>query len=313
MSDPTPPPARPSEFHVTYDAALVEESVLLAEGRLSATQASIFRATRDRIYDVDDLDEREARFEDLHGRFFLQLGLDRPLHRVLAERPELLLRARGCRVLPAAARREEMADVRSGVGTSAQAAPTILIRLRPKSLLDADALSTLLRRELLHVADMLDPAFGYVRELPGGEGDPAALNLLRDRYRVAWDATVDGRLCREGHLGTGTRAARLAEFRSAFPMLMEGVEKTFATWFDGPRPSHAAIVAFIEEPLGPGTADEARCPLCRLPTRTLERGPEGLDRDVLLTIERDHPGWHPDQGRCPRCAEVYAALRPTPA
>jgi len=303
------PPAGPStEFRITYDAGLVEESVLLAEKRLCAADAATFRAERDRIYDAGEPDEREARFEELHGRFFLQLGLDRPLHEVLADRPQLLLRTRGCRVLPAVSRQEETADLRAEVDAPAERPPTIVVRLRPKSLLDQEALRTLLRRELLHVADMLDPAFGYVRELPSAETDPAVVNLLLERYRVVWDATIDGRLCREGLLQTRARAARFLEFRSTFPMLMERAEAAFASWFDGPRPSHAAIVAFIQEPLGPGTADEARCPLCRLPTRTLERGPEGLDREVLRTIERDHPGWHPAQGRCPRCAEVYATL-----
>jgi len=287
----------------------VEESVLLAERRLSAAEAAAFRAERDRIYEVDEPDEREARFEELHGRFFLQLGFDRPLHEVLAERPELLLRTHGCRILPAVSRQEEMADVRADVGAPVAAAPTIVVRLRPQSLLDGEALRTLLRRELLHVADMLDPAFGYRKELPGVERDPAGLNLLRERYRVLWDATIDGRLCREGLLGTRARAVRLSEFARAFPMLSDSAEAAFAPWFDGSRPTHAAMVAFIQEPLGPGTADEARCPLCRLPTRVLERGPAGLDRDVRRAIERDHPGWRPEQGRCARCAEVYEALQ----
>jgi len=129
------------------------------------------------------------------------------------------------------------------------------------------------------------------------------------KYRVLWDASIDGRLCREGLLGTRARAVRLLEWARAFPMLREETPAAFAPWFDGPRPTHAAIVAFIQEPLGPGTADEARCPLCRLPTCVLERGPAGLDRDVRRAIERDHPGWRPEQGRCARCAEVYEAFQ----
>jgi hypothetical protein len=290
----------------------VEESVLLAERRLSAARAAVFRYERNRIYDVDDPDEREARFEELHGRYFLQLGLDRAMHEALAERPDLLVRTRGCRVLPAVSRQEEMADVRAETGAPADAAPTMVVRLRPQSLLDPQGLRMLLRREILHVADMLDPAFGYLRELPSVETDPAVVNLLRERYRVVWDATIDGRLCREGLLETRARAPRLAEFTRAFPMLGASAETAFGVWFDGLHSTHAAIVAFIQEPQGPGTADEARCPLCRLPTSALERGPEGLDREVRHAIERDHPGWHPEHGRCARCAEVYAALVPTP-
>jgi hypothetical protein len=281
--------------------------VLLAERGLSAAARSVFRAERDRIYDVEDPDEREARFEELHGRLFLQLGLDRPLHELLAAQPDLLLRARGCRVLPAVSREEETADVRAEMDAPPNARPTIVLRLRPQSLLDGDALRTLLRRELLHVADMLDPAFGYVRELPGAFADPAIHNLLRERYRAVWDTSIDGRLSRAGHLGPRARAARLGEFEHAFPMLREGAESAFGSWFDEPRPTHAAITAFIREPRGPGTADEARCPLCRLPALTLERGPEGLDAETLGAIERDHPGWRADQGRCARCNEVYQA------
>jgi len=249
VSGKTPCAGSSPEFHVSYDAVLVEESVLLAERRLSAAGAAAFRAERDRIYDTHDPDEREARFEELHGRLFLQLGLDRPLHEALADRPELLLRSRGCRVLPASSRNDETADLRASVDAPA-APPTIVVRLRPQSLLDLEALPTLLRRELLHVADMLDAAFGYVRELPSIETDPAVVNLFRERYRVVWDVTIDGRLCREGLLGTGARAARLAEFESAFPMLMERTGDAFARWFDGPRPRHAGIVAFIQEPRG---------------------------------------------------------------
>ena len=308
MSTSTPSPA----FRIAYDAVLVEESVLLAERGLSAAEAAAFRAERDRLYDVSDPDEREARFEELHGRFFLQLGFDRPLHEVLAERPELMLRTRGCRILPAVSRQDEMADVRGEVGAPAEAAPSIVIRLRPQSLLDPETLRTLLRRELLHVADMLDPAFGYRKELPGIDTDPAMVNLLRERYRVLWDASIDGRLCRDGLLDVRARAARLFEFGRAFPMLSDSTETAFAPWFDGPRPTHAAIVAFIQEPRGPGTADEGRCPLCRLPTPVLEHGFEGLDPEVLRAIQHDYPDWRPEHGRCARCVEVYEALLPAP-
>ncbi len=250
-------PAGPSAaFRITYDAFLVEESVLLAERRLPAAEAAAFRAERDRIYEVDGPDEREARFEELHGRFFLRLGLDRPLHEALAERPELLVRARGCRVLPVVSRSEEAADVRRELDAPKAAAPTIVVQLRPPALLDAEALRTLLRRELLHVADMLDPAFGYARELAGGDRDPATLNLLRERYRVVWDASIDGRLCREGFLGSQARVDRRRDFTRAFPLPGERAEAAFAAWFDEPRPTHATIVAFVQEPSARGPADE---------------------------------------------------------
>ena len=89
---------------------------------------------------------------------------------------------------------------------------------------------------------------GYAKELPVRSEDPAYANLLRERYRVVWDTTVDGRLSRSGRVGARVRAARGAEFARTFPMIGDGTDAAFATWFDQPRPSHAAIVAFIESP-----------------------------------------------------------------
>lgn len=44
--------------------------------------------------------------------------------------------------------------------------------------------TALLRAELLHLADMLDPAFGYAPTLPEMDGGPSAAGLLQDRYRA---------------------------------------------------------------------------------------------------------------------------------
>jgi len=76
----------------------------------------------------------------------------------------------------------------------------------------------LLRRELRHVADMLDPAFGDEPHLPAGSSrthEP----LLRDRYRTAWSATIDGHLVRAGKLDTGARERPWAEFAAIFGTL----------------------------------------------------------------------------------------------
>jgi len=129
---------------------------------------------------------------------------------------------------------------------------------------------------------------------------PAALNLLRERYRVLWDATIDGRLCREGLLGAGARAVRLSEFARAFPMLRERTQAAFAPWFDGPRLTHAAIVAFIQEPLGraPPTRRAARSAGCpRASSNAVPQGSIGTSGARSSVTTR--------AGRCARCAEVY--------
>jgi hypothetical protein len=234
-----------TEQPIRYDAGLVEAAVLLAEGREAPAVKLRFRAERDRIYECKDADEREARFEELHGRFFVQLGLDCPLHAVLAEYPDVLRRASSCHALRTLARRDEGADLRDDLSPDGQPAmprPMLVLRLRPESLLDAVRLVPFLRRELQHVADMLDPAFGYERELPPDGADPARANLLRERYRLVWETTVEGRLSRRHGIEPQARAARLAEFARAFPSL--DAEREFAAWFDAAAPTHAAILGF---------------------------------------------------------------------
>jgi hypothetical protein len=233
---------------IGYAADLVEAAVLLRERVLARAEAARFRAERDRVYECEDADEREARFEELHGRFFVQLGLDRPLHAALGEFPQVLRRVGLCQVLRAIGRRDEGADLRDELARGMRAdrsPPALVVRLRPESLLEPSQLAPFLRRELQQVADMLDPAFGYERELPVDGADPARASLLRERYRVVWVATVEGRLAaRQGCEPEGLEACRSA-FSSAFPAPEDGGERAFERWFHEPAPTHRAILAFI--------------------------------------------------------------------
>jgi hypothetical protein len=61
--------------------------------------------------------------------------------------------------------------------------PTLAVKLTPGSLLDFVRVAPLLRSELLHVEDMLDPDFGYERDLPSFDVDAVYEKLVRDRYR----------------------------------------------------------------------------------------------------------------------------------
>lgn len=291
------------EFRVTYDASLVEEAVLRTEAAMAGAERAAFRRERDRLYEVPEPDEREARFGELHGRWFSRLGLDRPLHSALAEAPDLVRRTRGCLVARAASTKEEAADLVGDSGP-APALPTLLVRLRPESLLEAGGLVPFLRHELAHVADMLEPAFGYERSLPASDGGPSYELLLRDRYRAVWCTTIEGRLFRRGL--AGARGSRLREFARAFPMLGEGTEQVFARWFDEPHPTHPAIVDFVLNP-PEGGAGAGRCPVCRLPTRTLDARPERLTPAAVREIQARHPSWRTAQGICPQCAELFLA------
>jgi hypothetical protein len=223
----------------------VEAAVLLAERRAAPAEAARFRSERDGIYECADDDEREVRFEELHGRYFIQFRLDRPLHVALAEYPDVLRRVDGCHVLRAVTARDEGADLRDHLAPGGpRGGPVLVFRLRPESLLQP-RLARLLRDELQHVADMLDPAFGYARELPTDGDDPARTNLMRDRYRAVWDATVNGRLAARHGVDASARQACRSAFVRAFPALGADAERAFERWLGESSPTHGAIVAFL--------------------------------------------------------------------
>ena len=288
------------EPDIEVDPTLVEESVLLASEAASPPIRHGYRRERDAIYEIADAEQREAAFRDLDARWFDRLGLGAPLLRLLREFDSVLARVSRCIVLLAGRSRDEGADLHDSRG----AMPTLAVKLTPGSLLDFVRVAPVLRSELLHVEDMLDPDFGYQRDPPAPEGGAVHEKLLRDRYRVVWNASVDGRLAARELLPEGGEARRRQEFLTAFPMLGLDAERRFERFFHGPRPSHGELLSFAGNVEGRAAG---RCPLCRFPTARFHGEGEALDSQVEETIRRDFPGWRPLQGICMQCADLYDA------
>ena len=133
---------------------------------------------------------------------------------------------------------------------------------------------------------------------------------MRDRYRVLWDVTIDGRLARAGLGSDRVRGARWQEFMETFSMLGDRGRDLFDDWFDRIRPTHAALVAFARAPNGTGSTnpdDSGRCPLCRFPVAALDRQPERLSVGGVAAIRDDYPTWSIEQGLCSQCLDLYEA------
>lgn len=307
-------------LRVDYDARLVEEAVLRAvRGR---AEEGAFHRERSRLYERADVEERDAAFRELHAAWFVRLGLDRPIRRAFDERPRLGTWVGRCAVTAARSKRDEGADLfvrpaeagqgeaqRMHIGADRR---SIGIQVLPESLLDPDRLLDLLRHELLHVEDMLDPRFGYEPSLPRSEVGPAYDRLLQDRYRALWDATIDGRLLRAGRALADVRERRLRDFAGVFPMFGERTPEAFSRFFDGTSHTHAGLVAFALDPdahLDRSRAQRrgTRCPVCGFPTYDLEPAPEHLPPDFVARVTEDFPGWRPAQGICRQCADLYRA------
>lgn len=304
-------------IRLTYDPDLVEEAVLLSEPVIAGADARAFRRERDRVYVIVDPDRREAAFRALHLRWFMRLDLHEIVEKVAADCTGVSDRLAEGRVLKAVARREEGADLVDQIAPSEiDQRPILVLRLRPRTLFEPAALRALLRHELMHVADMLDPAFGYQRSLPLSDDGPSGDNLLRDRYRVLWDVTIDGRLARAHRLEPDragqpdpTRNARWQEFTATFSMLGNEGPRVFEEWFDHVRPTHSRLAEFARAPMGSGSAGAhtGRCPLCRFPTAVLDPRPERLSAVTLTAIHDHHPSWDIEQGLCPQCLDLYEA------
>src|SRR3972149_6821930 len=213
---PTPGP----HDDVGWDRALVEDAGLRA--RAGHPRERGFRRERDRLYEMVDPEAREAAFRELHAAWFERLELGRPVAQALREQPAISPATQGCRSALARSRHEEGAELFVRAGGAGPPEPDrrwVVIRLRPETLCAADAALQLLRHELTHIADMLEPHFGYEPHLPASGVGPAHEGFLRDRYRTLWDAAIDGRLARLPRAPASVRADRPRGFFRAFPML----------------------------------------------------------------------------------------------
>lgn len=290
---------------------LVEEAVLLRI-RGDAAERRFHRA-RDPIYLLPEAD-RERAFGELHLSWFERLGFDQPIHTALGELPILAESCARCLVRPALSSRDEGSDLLvASDGPAGREARTVAVRICASSFSDPERLLALLRAELLHVADMVDPAFGYEPTLPQVDDGPSYEQLLRDRYKALWNVSVTGRLVRRGVAGADARDKARSAFIASFPMLGDSAEEAFARFFNGDACTHAEFVTFAGSPrardhaAAQGLAPGARCPLCRFQTYAPEPAPERLSSQVAEEIVGDFPAWRPAHGLCRQCADLYRA------
>ncbi len=191
-------------MHIELDPTLIEETVFLAlRARELLGDRAMFEQYHQRIDSLYDLSgddrRREVAFQEVHAEFFGSLGFEETLRGHLAEFPLLERELNGITFLKTVARKQEGAELfvrRRDEKTGGRRHRTAVVRLRAEMFLDPDRLSLLLRRELYHVSDMVDPAFAYRPDLGETGESIAQQNLVRDRYCVLWSLYVDARLVR---------------------------------------------------------------------------------------------------------------------
>lgn len=302
---------------LSFNDALCEE-VVESEFRSRAPEgdfhlANSFRKHADAVYADVPPRKREAAFYVLYRRYFQELGYAERVKTILAEftgggdLPSECYFARTFRDDEESA---QLSEDGSRLG----------VQIKVETLRDPVRCAYLLRHELTHILDILDPAFEYDTSRPLSEVSPSEESLFRDRYRTLWDLSVDGRLERKGFLTQELKEQRSAEFQTLFPNLDgQAVEQVFKALWSGPRPSNtdlrqmvtgaAALCSVLKITVDISDKDDPRptfspgslCPLCRFPTHEWTETTEHLSQQV----KSEYPGWEPSQGICSQCANRY--------
>lgn len=234
------------EVQLECDPQLVETAVftLLREGAVAAE----YHAGREACYGAATPEAREEAFAAYHRQWFERLELARPVVDCILEYP-LIVRGTSRQILaPAVRKQDENAELFAPAVAREGARPYLVIRLRPDSFARPEHVVRVLRRELMHISDMLDADFGYdpsITQFLDSEGVPT---VIRDRYRVLWGIFVDARLYRAGHLDEAAISRRLEEFYKVFPMLGESRRAIFERLFAGRAWHHGDFMIFARNP-----------------------------------------------------------------
>lgn len=274
---------------------------------IPSLQVRRFHGERERLYRVLDPDERNAAFFKLHLAWFREWGFEQFLSSAVAHYPVLTteLKAVGFRK----ARRGD--EEGSELFVSSESGRHAVVALKTERFSDRDALSRFLRHELMHVRDMVAKEFGYSPTLDLRGPAASQQRLIRERYRILWDVTIDGRLTRDGVLLAETREKRFSEFARAYSFWAgEKKQQVFEALWNDDVPQHQRLMHLASDPrdLARSTAPlpGASCPLCDFPTFQWATA-EALDHiEPLIRSEFQH--WDRGQGVCHRCQETYEAL-----
>lgn len=294
-----------------YDEDFIEAAVFAcATGRragIPSLQIARFHAEREKLYSILDPDERNTGFFHLHVGWFREWGLEKVLLDLLAELPSLS----GKLALLALRRTQGKTDEGAELYVNQAGQRTAIVALRPAFFAQGTAIRDYLRHEFMHLNDMVNPAFGYspTLDLPGLNS--AQQRLARERYRLLWDITIDGRLAARGHPPMQNQEQHVAAFDRGYAFWTEEKRSSvFASLWKSRSPSHAELLSLIDDPRGLRhslrPAAGASCPLCDFPTFAWAPD-DRVSQDILRRIQLEFPQWQADQGLCNRCLETYEA------
>ncbi len=330
-------------MRIDYEPTLIEQAVFHAARRNPQLEARLHRAT-DRLYDLTEPEEKDSRFREVHKNIFQDLRLDEVIPRLLAEprctpssgyagkrrTSGLIERHVGhCIVREAASTKKEAADlyVNSDRNTPDSCTRTLFIQVCPQSLLNPEPFERRMRRELLHVADMLDERYGYDKDSLAGH--QPRQNLIRDRYRVLWDIYVEGRLSRQGDGDQHAKRSLSHQFERVFAkysaclfppsferiFLADGLtHRQLMQWACAPEllfeQNSASVASGVRRDAGRyglSPAPGEPCPICKFSTYDWFNS-DDLSPELIAAVQKDFPQWLSPTGICRQCTEIYGSI-----
>ena len=297
-------------------------TILWKERCLSAQTAGVssgplqlrrFHHEREKLYSILDPDERNTAFFKLHLEWFREWALEKTLIGLADEFPLLRTELTALVFRKARVKNDEGAELY----VSAENGRAGVVALRVERFEQPEELARFLRHEFMHVHDMVNPAFGYSPQMHLPGQNAAQQRLTRERYRLLWDITIDGRLTTSSRATVGNRQQHIASFERAFGFWPESKrDEMFNQLWKNSDPRHGTLLEIAADPREVKSSHEplpgAPCPLCGFATfNWAEAG--RLCGQTLAAMQREFPHWTPEQGACGRCAQIYVAQVPKPA
>ena len=307
---------------IRFDPAFVEEAVFLTLRHRAAhgdnQLAQTFHAEREALYErIMPIAERDAAFQRLASRYFETLRFAAVFAQRWDELPLLVERVQSAVVRRVWSRKEERVELYASDASGRPAIQgqtmTLLIGLQASRCLDPSQLVAFLRHELLHVSDMLDPAFAYDPHSALGGACDAEDDATRERFALLWNLAVEGRMRRRGWQTPIEEVVRRRAFERAFACCdaarRQAVWQSLETQQQWTQRELLALAQDerLTRMLGEGGV---RCPLCHFPTREGGRDWQGERAAIVEAIRADYPRWSPAQGACLQCIELYRSRIP---
>lgn len=299
-------------MRLLFDDELVEGVVqLCAAGTrrgVPGLQLRRFHAERERCYQVLEADARSTAFARVHLAWFGEWGFEALLAAAGGRFPSLAGALAALAFRKARGRSDEAAELYCDAGGLRRG----VVALRPERFAADEPLNRFLHHELAHLADMVDEGFRYSPDVESAGRTGSELRLVRERYRVLWAVSIDGRLTQRGLATVAGESERRAECERAFAFLPAARQaELFAGLWSGRLATHGELLEVASDPRGlqgshapvPG----ADCALCGF--AAFQWGdPSALRPAALERIRAEFPAWRETDPICARCAEMYDAI-----